>query len=128
MKKILVTDDQQSCHVVLRSMIENQTKGVNKYFDCQMLSAYSGKECLEKIKEDKPDLVFMDLDMPEMNGLEALKKIRENEKLNELCVVALTGDVSHYGTENFMESGFNEYMTKPFNVTDMIQYIVSVLK
>ncbi len=128
MKKILVTDDQPSCHVVLKTMIENQTKGVSKYLDCQMLSAYSGKECLERIKTDKPDLVFMDLDMPEMNGLEALKKIREDDQLAKLCVVALTGDVKHYGEKDFMESGFNEYMTKPFNVTEMIRYIVSVLK
>ncbi|HEO66335.1 MAG TPA: response regulator [Spirochaetes bacterium] len=128
MKKILVTDDQPSCHVVLKTMIENQTKGVNKYIDCQMLSAFSGKECLEKIKEYKPDLVFMDLDMPEMSGLEAVKRIREDGQLDQLCVVALTGDVRHYGEKNFMESGFNEYMTKPFNVTEMIRYIVSVLK
>jgi signal transduction histidine kinase/CheY-like chemotaxis protein len=76
----------------------------------------NGKEALDFVKQEKPDLVFMDLHMPVMDGFEATKKIREIYSKEELPIIALSADAFIEQQEIVLESGFNDSLTKPIQI------------
>lgn len=104
--RILVVDDSLVNLKVLGSVLEN--------FGIEAKSASSGKECLEILKNEEFDLILLDHLMPEMDGIEALRRIKQipgkNSKIPVLCVTAELGrDVG----ERLMEEGFDDYIAKP---------------
>jgi CheY-like chemotaxis protein len=84
----------------------------------KVLRADNGVRGLEILtKETAPiDLVLMDIMMPVMNGFEAIKRIREQEKLKELPVIAVTAKAMRADKENCMKVGANDYVTKPIDI------------
>lgn len=81
--------------------------------------ASNGKEAVEKFKEKDYDIVFMDVEMPEMDGIEATRKIREFEHENnrkEICIVALTAGIMKEDKEKCLNAGMNDFIPKPFNI------------
>ena len=72
----------------------------------------SGKECLEKVKTNEYDLIFMDYMMPEMDGIETLQHLKENPSF-KIPVVVLTADATDGAEEKFLTAGFDEYIAKP---------------
>ncbi len=81
--------------------------------------ASNGKEAVEKFKEKDYDIVFMDVEMPEMSGIEATRKIREfesNQNKKEACIVALTAGVMKEDKEKCLAAGMNDFVPKPFNL------------
>lgn len=74
----------------------------------------SGKECLEKVKENNYDLIFMDIMMPEMDGVATLKCLKELDNFNTK-VVALTADAVEGSRDKYLSDGFDEYIAKPIN-------------
>jgi CheY-like chemotaxis protein len=86
--------------------------------------AANGKTALAKIEEQIPDIVLMNLRMPEMNGLEALKSIRANEETKEVPVIMMSDLDSSVLLKQVSKCGANDYLLKPFNyeqVKDKIQ-------
>lgn len=81
-KKIMIVDDDAAVVYVVKLVLEHQ--------GYEVVEAYSGGECLDKIREGKPDLVFLDVTMPGINGWGVLRKIKENEELGAIPVVMLT--------------------------------------
>ncbi|UCD38426.1 MAG: response regulator [Fidelibacterota bacterium] len=73
----------------------------------------TGREALEGLKAHKPDLVLLDISLPEMDGPEVLEHIRADEELQELPVIALTAHAMAGDREKYMAMGFNDYLTKP---------------
>ena len=116
--KILVVDDDEAILVFLKEVIESE--------GYSFLSASRGEEALIKIKEDKPDLVMLDIEMPDLNGLEVLGLIREEDKT--LPVIILTA----YGTsERFKEAmrlKVSGFIPKGTSVKDAVHKIKAVLK
>jgi CheY-like chemotaxis protein/HPt (histidine-containing phosphotransfer) domain-containing protein/anti-sigma regulatory factor (Ser/Thr protein kinase) len=105
--KILVTDDTEMNLTVL--------KGLLKATRIQVDTATSGKETLEKAKQQKYDVMFIDHRMPEMDGIEtlaALKTLEGNLNLNTPCI-SLTANAVSGARETYMKAGFQDYMTKP---------------
>lgn len=79
--------------------------------------AESGKEALELYKNDKYDLIFMDCQMPEMDGFEASVRIREVEDFtNQTKIIAVTADAMKGARERCLDSGMNDYISKPIDV------------
>ena len=104
--KVLVVDDNK-----LNVKI---AKSVMKDYNFEIDEAYSGKECIEKVKTKDYDIVFMDYMMPEMDGIETLQHIKEIPSIKS-AVVALTADATDGSREKFLKAGFDEYVSKPIN-------------
>jgi len=119
-KKILLVDDSRTTLLMERMMLEKRTA-----YQCIM--ATNGLEAVEKAQTESPDLVLMDVVMPQMNGFEACKRIREHEKTRAIPVILVTTR----GEESYMEAGFqsgcNDYLTKPVNGPDLLKLLQSYL-
>ena len=81
------------------------------------------------MQEQKPDLVLLDVSLPEMDGTEVLQRIRANDRLRDLPVIALTAHAMTGDREKFLTSGFDDYVTKPIVdetlLLDAIQKLLS---
>jgi len=115
---VLVVDDDDDNRVVVRGLLE--MAGV------KVIVADSGKACLQRLAENLPTLVLLDILMPRMSGLEVLKAIRQQETMRELPVIAVTAKAMPGGPEELLEEGFTGYITKPF--TDLVPHIRAILK
>ena len=73
----------------------------------------TGPEALAGMRADVPDLVLLDISLPEMDGTEVLRRIRADEKLSDLPVIALTAHAMAGDREKFIGAGFDDYVTKP---------------
>lgn len=113
MKRILVVDDEKVIGDALSKFLTK--KG---YY---AMTARSGEEALEKVKEEKPHLILLDIMMPGLGGIETLKRIKEIDK--EVAVVMITAVNEDDIGRKCMELGAYDYITKPLN----IDYLETVL-
>lgn len=113
---ILIAEDEESNFLLLKTILKKH---------CNILHAKTGKELLEIYKEKPADLILMDIKMPEMNGIDALKEIR---KFDTKIPVIMQ---SAYAFENDMESarqaGSNGFVTKPINIKELKAVLSSFL-
>jgi CheY-like chemotaxis protein len=109
--KVLVVDDNQLLLQALCEALED------KGFDTSV--ATNGKEALEQIEKERPDLVIMDIVMPVMNGIDATKAIRANPQYKGLPVVAFTSK-SNIGQ---WDEIFDDYLIKPFDFDNVLRII-----
>lgn len=116
--RMLIVDDNKVNLVVARGLVK-KTK-------IQIDAAESGMEALEKIKTNHYHIILLDHMMPEMNGLETIKRMREQEEnmSKDAAVIALTANAISGSREMYMAAGFNDYLSKPIDVikyTEMIR-------
>ena len=111
--KVLVVDDTPVNVVVVKNLLK-KTK-------IQVEAAASGMECLEKTSHTKYDLIFLDYRMPEMDGIETLKKLKEqtDNPNKDTHVVTLTANAISGARERFIQEGFDDYLTKPIDVGNL---------
>lgn len=113
---ILIAEDEESNFLLLKTILKRY---------CNILHAKTGKELLEIYKEQHADLILMDIKMPEMNGIDALKEIRKFD--TEIPVIMQ----SAYAFENDMEAarqaGSNGFITKPINIKELKATLSSFL-
>ncbi|HCU24089.1 MAG TPA: hypothetical protein DF383_03650 [Deltaproteobacteria bacterium] len=117
-RKILVVDDDPQIRKILDRMLSGA------YY--QVRTANDGYSALEKIKEDPPHLVILDIMMPGMSGIEVCKNIRELSPKNSIQVLMLSAKDSQSDRRRALEYGANDYVTKPFHIASLarkIQYI-----
>ncbi|MDH5716581.1 MAG: PAS domain S-box protein [Spirochaetia bacterium] len=93
-----------------------------------MLSAHNAEIGLALIEKEKPDLILMDINLPGISGIQAIKKLRESENHKNIPVVAVSANAMKSDIENVMKAGFNGYVTKPFNIDEIIKVLSSTLK
>lgn len=105
-KKILIVDDSKINLKVAQTIM--------KPYNFEIDTAISGEEALEKVNNKHYDLIFMDIMMPKMNGVETLYKLRENEEFST-PVIALTADAIEGTDEKYLSVGFNSYLSKPID-------------
>ncbi len=115
--KILIVDDERSIRRFLEIGLESQGYAV--------LSAKTGKEGIKLAGDHHPDLVILDLGLPDMPGLEVLKKIREASRVP---VIVLTVQSSDKDKESLLDSGADDYITKPFSMTELAARIRVALR
>lgn len=105
MKKILLVDDDfMNCILAQHSLDQ----------EYQVETRYSGKEALEYLEKECPDLILMDIEMPEMNGKEVVKLIKQNESWANIPVVFLTADSNPMTEAECLSFGADDFITKPF--------------
>ncbi|MFY9844786.1 MAG: response regulator [Terriglobales bacterium] len=119
-KKILVVDDSKTALMMEREILEKHTS-------YQCVTACDGREAVQKAQQECPDLVLMDVVMPNMNGFEACVAMRQHPITREIPIVLVTTR----GEESYMEAGFqsgcNDYITKPVDGTELVALLQSYL-
>jgi len=118
-RTILVVDDSPDLVEILRITLES--KGFN------VRCAYSGKDLFASLEEQKPDLILLDIMMPQMDGLELLTRLKENSDTASIPVILLTAKVQHEDLLRGYEMGADYYITKPFTPTQVLDAINLVL-
>jgi len=104
--KILIVDDSKINLKVAQNIL--------KPYNLNVVLAESGYECLEKCETSTFDLIFMDIMMPKMNGIETLRRLKEHEGF-DIPVVALTADAIEGQDEKYLNAGFDDYLSKPID-------------
>lgn len=113
--KILVCDDER--HIVRLIQVNLERQGY------QVVTAYDGKEGLEKIKAEKPDLCVLDVMMPYMDGFEVLKSLRRDPAYENLPVIMLTAKAQDKDVFEGYHYGADMYLTKPFNPMELVTFV-----
>ena len=117
--KVLIVDDDATMVALLATLLEIDG------FEAQ--ETLSGEEALRAIREDPPDLVLLDIMMPEMDGFEVLAILRDHPSTEKLPVVMLTARTDDKDIFQGWRRGADEYITKPFNPRELIDTIRVVL-
>lgn len=114
-QKILVCDDERPIVRLIQVNLERQ--------GYQVVTAFDGKEGLEKIRSEKPNLVVLDVMMPYMDGFEVLKNIRREPETEHLPVIMLTAKAQDKDVFEGYHYGADMYLTKPFNPMELISFV-----
>ncbi|MCZ7380462.1 MAG: response regulator [Candidatus Methanoperedens sp.] len=117
--KILVVDDEPVNVKLITGILEN---------DYEIIPAYSGREALLKITSDKPDIVLLDIMMPEISGYEVCEKIRKQETTRFIPVVMVTALTGLDEKIKAIEAGADDFLTKPISVVELVARVKSLLK
>ena len=117
--KILVCDDERSIVRLIQVNLERQ--------GWQVVTAYDGKEGLEKILAEKPDICVLDVMMPYMDGFEVLKNLRREPSTQKLPVVMLTAKAQDKDVFEGYHYGADVYLTKPFNPMELVTFIKRII-
>jgi two-component system cell cycle response regulator DivK len=84
------------------------------------LEAATGERAVELVFEHRPDLVLMDIQLPDIDGVEALDRLRADERFSSVPVLALTAQAMEGDRERFLAAGFDGYLSKPVNITEFV--------
>ncbi|WP_186755524.1 PAS domain-containing hybrid sensor histidine kinase/response regulator [Echinicola salinicaeni] len=115
--KVLLVEDNNINMLLAKTVIENISPGI------KVLEAFNGKEALEVCAKELPDMIFMDVQMPEMNGYEATAAIREKYKQHNILIIALTAGNIKGEKEKCLKSGMNDFIAKPFVEEDLVRLL-----
>lgn len=121
-KKIMIVDDKKDTVEMVEALLT--AKGYN------VESATNGKGALEQLKnfDEKPDLILLDMFMPEMSGREVCEKIRSEDDLKDLKVAFFTvASFSDKGKETLESLNVSDYITKPFESQDLLRRIKKIV-
>jgi two-component system, cell cycle response regulator DivK len=88
---------------------------------CESISAYHGRNAIEMAQQHQPDLILLDIMMPEMDGMEVLKRLRNNPKTRETPIIAVTG--MDRNKEYFLSAGFDDWLGKPIELEKLEEVI-----
>lgn len=105
--KVLIAEDNKINMTLARVYVQEL------YPDADILEARDGKEAVRLFKEERPDIIFMDIQMPDLNGLEATKLIRNLEEHIEIPIIALTAGTLPGEKERCLEAGMTDFLAKP---------------
>jgi len=117
---ILIVDDNENNRKLARDVLE--------FAGFDTLEATGGVEAVAMTVEHQPDLVLMDIRMPDLSGTEALKLLREDSRTAEIPIVALTSSTMHGDEERFLKEGFDGYLAKPISVKEFPDQVREFLR
>jgi len=117
MKKVLVAEDS--------SVIQNLTKKILQFQNFDIKSVKNGKEVLKSMESDTYDLILMDINMPQMDGMTCIREIRSmtDKTKSSIPVIAISGNAKNYSEEDFISAGFNEFLAKPLDFDKLVETV-----
>ncbi len=121
--KILMVDDE----VHIRLLLEQTLEELEDDFDVELFTAADGEEGLALIKEEIPDLVFLDIMMPKMNGYEVCEKVTKDHRFSGVKIILLTAKGQEVDRKQGLEVGATQYMTKPFDPDEILRVAKNAL-
>ncbi len=113
-KKILIVEDNDDCRFIL-------VRRLRKIGQFDIREAAGGQHAIDAVRAELPDLIFMDLNMPAIDGLEATKRIREMEGGDRIRIIALTARAMAGDEQKALASGCDDYLTKPIMDPDLVR-------
>ena len=116
---ILIVEDNENNRMLVRDVL--QSRGY------QTAETDSGEEGVRLARERRPALILMDIQLPGMNGMEALKLLRADAATRDIPVMAVTASAMTQDRHKIMAAGFDAYQSKPINVREFIEAIRAVL-
>lgn len=122
-QKLLIVDDEAHIRMLLSQTLEELEDE-----DVNFLTAENGEEALDIIKKEQPQLVFLDVMMPKMNGMEVCRRVKKELGLNNVFIVLLTAKGQELDRQKGQEVGADVYMTKPFDPDMILNKAREVLK
>jgi len=121
-KKLLIVDDEAHIRMLIEQTLEDlEDEGV------EMLFADNGEKALHIIQEERPNLVFLDVMMPKMNGMEVCQRVKKELNLTDVYIILLTAKGQEVDRQKGLEMGADRYMTKPFDPDEMYAIAEEIL-
>ncbi len=118
-KKILIADDNENIRDALTYLLEDEGYALSM--------AKDGSDTLKKVREFRPDILFLDIMMPEMNGYEVCRVIKNDPQLKNTYIIMLTAKGQVAEQERGKEVGADEYIVKPFSPMEILSKIKNIL-
>ncbi|AMK12684.1 MAG: response regulator transcription factor [Pseudodesulfovibrio sp.] len=122
--KILIVDDE----VHIKMLLEQTLEELEDEFEVDLYTASDGEEGLEFIRSKRPDLVFLDIMMPKMNGYEVCRIIKDDPTLKDVKIILLTAKGQEVDRKQGLELGAMMYMTKPFDPDEILRVSKELLE
>ena len=119
MSLILIVEDNDKNMKLVRDLL--QVKGYTT------VEAVTGEDGVRLARERRPDLVLMDIQLPGINGIEALQQLRADPATAAIPVIAVTASVMQHDRKRIMDAGFDAYVGKPLNVKEFLAAVVDAL-
>lgn len=119
-KRILVVDDTQENIQVLGAVLKQQGFLINV--------AMNGRQAIEKVHQVRPDLILLDITMPDMNGFEVCQTLKEDEQMRDIPIIFLSALTDPSNISHGFDVGGVDYVTKPFNATELLQRVRTHLR
>ncbi len=119
-KKILAVDDEKAIVRLVQVNLERE--------GYEVVTAYDGREALEKVASERPDLIVLDVMMPYMDGFEVLQQLKKEPDTREIPVIMLTAKAQDADVFRGWQSGVDCYLTKPFNPMELKAFVKRVFK
>ena len=110
--QVLVVEDNERNMKLFRDVL--------KASGYRTIEATTGERAVELVIEHRPDLVLMDIQLPDIDGVEALDRLRADERTASVPVLALTAQAMDGDRERFLGAGFDGYLSKPVNIADFV--------
>jgi CheY-like chemotaxis protein len=114
-ERVLIVEDNEKNMKLVRDVL--QATGYST------LEATTGEEAIELSLSQAPALVLMDVQLPGIDGVEALERLRQNERTASIPVLALTAQAMSGDRERFLEAGFDGYLAKPVDIGELIEAV-----
>ena len=119
-KKILIAEDEENIVTLVLAIFSDPER-------YNVLSARDGEEALKTARQDKPDIILLDIGLPKMNGFEVCKAVKSNAATAHIKVMMLSGMVQQSDLRMASEMGADTYITKPFQLTDLVNKVEELL-
>ncbi len=122
-KKILIVDDEENMRILLQETLEEfENKGV------VVLVAENGKDAIESIRAEKPNLVILDVMMPGMDGFEVCNTIKNELGMKDIYILMLSADGQEFNKQKSIDVGTDGFMTKPFDPDEIAEKVAQILR
>jgi DNA-binding response OmpR family regulator len=118
MKKILIADDNENIRTALTYLLEDE--------GYQLMLAKDGADTIRKVRELRPDILFLDIMMPEINGYDVCRTIKSDPELKKTYVIMLTAKGQIAEQERGKEVGADEYIVKPFSPMEILAKVKNI--
>ena len=121
-KKILIVDDESHIRLLIEQTLEDlEDEGV------ELLTATNGEDALETIKSEHPNLVFLDVMMPKMSGLDVCNQVKKVLGMKDIYIIMLTAKGQEFDKQKGEEVGADLYLTKPFDPDEVLSKSQEIL-
>jgi CheY-like chemotaxis protein len=116
-KRVLIAEDS--------SVIQNLARKILEFQNYDITAVKNGEQVLQILDKEEFDVLLLDINMPIMDGMECVQKIRqiENKTIAQMPVVAITGNAKNYSEEEFKAAGFNDVLVKPLNFDKLVEIV-----
>lgn len=121
MKKIIIVEDNRKNLELFKAVL-------GMIPNLEILAKENGKDGLELIKSEEPDIILLDIQLPDMKGTDICKELRKMKKFFNTPIIAVTSFAMKGDKERIIEAGFNDYVSKPLNILEFRKKIQNIIE